>query len=79
MFGLEGDKKKSGKEFVFDLESEIKDVNKYKELVDTVEKRTRRIKNMLRKGIKKEEYGQLGILLAGYVALLKVVGRIGTK
>ena len=79
MFGLEGDKKKSGKDFVFDLESEIMDVNRYKELVDNVEKRTRKIKGLLRKGIKKEEYGQLGLLLAGYVALLKVVGRIGTK
>jgi len=79
MFGLEGDKKKKEGEFVFDLEKDAGEANKYKELVERIERRTERIKEILRKGTKKEEYQALGILLAGYVAFLRVIGRVKTK
>ena len=76
MFGMEKDKKK-GKEqpFLFDLEVELKDKEKAREYAKRIEDRINKIKEVLRKGSKKEEYDQLGILLNGYHALAVVLGR----
>ena len=78
MFGLEGDKKKDA-EFVFDLEQEAKDLGRYRELIETIEKRSQEIKEILRKGVEKEDYNTFGVLLHGYAALLRVLGRINKK
>lgn len=78
MFGLGKDT--GDAEFIFDLEKELKsDPDRYQEIVSTVEERTAFIKDLMRKGEKKESYDQLVIILQGYVALLKVLSRIVDK
>lgn len=76
MFGLEGQKKKKPQEeFVFDLEKELKDPKKYKDLKDKVELRVQRIKEMLRTGEDQPDFERLGLLLHGYTSILKVMSR----
>lgn len=76
MFGLE-DQQKKGKnnEFVFELEKELKDPAQSKALKAHIEERVQKIKELLRSGENKEEFDNFGVLLHGYTALLKVVGR----
>lgn len=76
MFGLENQKeKKKPKEFVFDLETELKDPKKNKDYKKLVEERIQKIKQMLRSGSAKEDFDRFGILLHGYTSLLKVMMR----
>lgn len=75
MFGLEKHKKSKFSEFVFELEKELKDPQKHKELKDRIEKRIQRIKEILRQGQDKEEFDSFGVLLHGYMSLLKVMAR----
>ena len=74
MYGLE----KSPKDkFDFDLEIDMKEnPSKAKEMLAKVESTINALKNALRKGDKKENLDKLGILLQGYVALLKVLKKI---
>lgn len=78
MFGLESGKKKEP-EFVFDLEKEVQGVERYQEIVETVQRRTGKIKTLLREGTTKEQYDLLVAILTGYVALLKVLSRVISK
>ena len=75
MFGME--KKKGGKTqpFLFDVEKELLDPVKQKEYAKRIEDKIHRIKELLRKGIKKEEFDHLGVLLNGYHAMAVVLGR----
>ena len=74
MFGMEK-KPKESKSFVFDLEKELSSEERRRELAKKLEMRIQRIKEILHKGSKKEEFDQLGILLNGYHALAIVLGR----
>lgn len=77
MFGLEGQKKKKPtEEFVFELEKELKDPQKYRELHQRVDKRLQKIKEALRSGEDQEEFDRFGLLLHGYNALIKVMARV---
>ena len=75
MFGMEKQKKKGSAPFLFDLEKELKDPDKQKEYAKRIEEKVGKIKELLRKGSKKEEYDYLGVLLNGYHALAVVLGR----
>lgn len=80
MFGLEGQKKKgSSEEFVFDLEEELKDPQRDRQLKEEIEKRINQLKTILRSGEEKEDYDRFGLLLLGYTALLTVVTRVNFK
>jgi len=80
MFGLEDQKKKKKvDEFVFELEEELKDVTKHRQIKKKVEERIQAIKNILRKGDNKEEFDQFGVLLHGYTSLIKVMSRFTPK
>lgn len=80
MFGLEDQKKKKkGEEFVFELEQELKNPQKHKELKTKVEARIQKIKEILRSGESQEEFDQFGLLLHGYTSLLKVMSRFAAK
>jgi hypothetical protein len=80
MFGLESHKKKKPTdEFVFELEKELKDPQKYKELRERVEGRIQKIKESLRSGDDQEEFNRFGLLLQGYNSLLKVMSRFLSK
>ena len=74
MFGME--KKAKGEAgFVFDLEKELEGEEKRRELAYRIQTRIHKIKEILHKGSKKEEFEQLGVLLNGYHALAIVLGR----
>lgn len=75
MFGLENQKKKKYSEFVFDLEKELRDPNKHREIQQHVEQKIQRIKEILRAGQDKEEFDVFGTLLHGYTSLLKIMAR----
>jgi hypothetical protein len=79
MFGLEDKKKKQSDEFVFDLEKELKDAKKHKELKQKMEARIQRIKEALRSGEDQEEFDRFGLLLHGYTSLLKIMSRFAPK
>ena len=80
MFGLEDQKrKKPVQEFVFELEKELKDPQKNKEIRARVEARVQKIKEHLRTGEEKDEYDRFGLLLHGYNSLLKVISRFNPK
>ena len=80
MFGLESQKKKKPiEEFVFELEKELKNPKKHKELRQKVEERIQKIKDTLRSGENTEEFDRFGLLLQGYTSLLKVMSRFNPK
>lgn len=79
MFGLEDQKKKKIEPFVFDLEKELKDPKRYREIKQKVEERIQAIKTALKSGESKEEFDKLGMLLHGYTSLLKVMARCIAK
>lgn len=77
MFGLESQKKKKPiDDFVFELEKELKNPVKHKEILQRVETRLQKIKEVLRSGDNnQEEFDRFGLLLHGYNSLLKVMSR----
>lgn len=80
MFGLENQKKKKKLEpFVFELEKELKNAKKHREIKTEIEGKVQKLKELLREGENKEDYDTLGALLYGYSALLKVVSRFSAK
>ncbi|MFQ5728819.1 MAG: DUF5398 domain-containing protein [Waddliaceae bacterium] len=80
MFGL-GDKKpkKKENEFVFELETELMDPGKHKEMKNKIEGRIQEVKKILREGENKKEFEQFGLILHGYTSLLKVMSRFTPK
>lgn len=80
MFGLENQKKKKKNEdFIFDLEKTLQSSNAHRGLIQKIEERVQKIKEVLRGGGSQEEFDQFGVLLHGYTALLKVISRIKAK
>jgi hypothetical protein len=79
MFGLEGHRKKKPDEFLFELEKELLDPKKHKEIKDKVESRIQEIKKILRDGENKKEFERFGLILHGYTSLLKVMSRFNPK
>lgn len=80
MFGLEDQKKKKkGADFVFELEKELADRKKYKEIVQQVEKRIHEIKEILRQGENKKGFERFALILQGYTSLQKVISRFTPK
>lgn len=77
MFGLESDKKPKDS-FSFDLENELKDSKKRKELQKKVEARILEVKKFLYEGASQSQFDQFGLLLQAYEALLKVINRVKT-
>jgi hypothetical protein len=77
MYGLE---KKSKMAFEFDLEKDLKkDPSKIRELIKSTEAKIHEIKSQLREGSKGAELDNLGVLLHGYTALQKVLGKLSSK
>lgn len=79
MFGLEDHKKKKSEAFVFEIEKELKDPKKYREIKQKVEERIQQIKTTLKSGEGQEEFDKFGVLLHGYTSLLKVMARCLAK
>lgn len=80
MFGMESGSKKAPVEtFEFDLEADLKDPGKLKATKEQVEERIQQLKTELRKGEDKEAFDKAQTLLHGYLAIQKVLGRVGNK
>lgn len=80
MFGLEDHKKKKKpQEFVFELEKELSNAKRSKEITEQILDRIQKIKQMLQGGIEKEDFDTVGRILYGYSSLLKVINRIPPK
>jgi hypothetical protein len=79
MFGLENQKKKKSEPFIFELEKELKDGRKYRELKKHIEDNLQKIKVQLQSGGEKQEFDEYGVLLYGYTSLLKVIARCISK
>lgn len=79
MYGLESQKKKKPEPFVFDLEKDLKDPKKNREVKQKIEQRIQAIKSILKTGENKEEFDIFGVLLHGYTSLLKVMARCLTS
>jgi Family of unknown function (DUF5398) len=78
MFGLE--KKKQGgrpEEETFELEVEMQSSTKHKEMEKKIDLRIQEVKKLLRDGGDQEVVDDLGLVLHGYAALKKVIGRLG--
>lgn len=78
MYGLQNKKPKQPP-ILFDLEVELKSPKKRKELIEKVDERMGQIRNHLRAGEEKETFGNLVVILNGYLALLKVLNRFNQK
>ena len=74
MFGLEN-KDTETVDFSYDLEQDLKDPTKAKDIKIELESRVQKLKDLLRKGEDKEVFDQLGSLLHGYMAMKKVMER----
>lgn len=79
MFGMEDQKKKKSQDFVFELEKEMEDPTKHKQMKEKVEARIQDIKKILRDGGNKKDFETFGLVLHGYTALLKVMSRFTAK
>lgn len=79
MFGLENKPGKDKNGFTFELEREMMDPTKGKNLLLKIEKRINQIKDLLRKGEAKETFQMLGTLLYGYASMVKVISRANSK
>lgn len=80
MYGLEKQKnEKTPEPFVFDLETELKDRKKHKEIKDNIENRIQQVKQILQSGEDKGDFDKCGLLLHGYTSLLKVIARCIAK
>ncbi len=79
MFGKDGAKDSSGtKKTVFDMETRLKKhPEEKKKAHHHIEEQMKTLKGMLRKGSHNpKEYDQIGYILLGYNAMLKVMNRI---
>lgn len=61
------------------MEKELKDKKKFEALKVKVRQKMQAVKNVLRTGENQDDFTKLGTVLHGYVALLKVAERAGTK
>ena len=81
MFGL--NKKKDDDKpkpfFTFPLEEEIGDPKKSEEMLKNVETKISALKKLIKEGASPEEYENLGMLLHGYSALLKILSLTPNK
>lgn len=64
---------------LFDLENEMQDLQKAQGIQLGAQEKIQKITASLREGLTKEAFEQQQTLLAGYVALQKVLGRINRK
>jgi hypothetical protein len=75
MFGLENGKSKKPESCEYELEENIQDPKKYRELIDSLDKQIFALKGELRKGLDEQPYEETGVLLQGFLAFKKVVER----
>lgn len=73
MLGSNKKDKDSKPFFEFPLEQDLKDETKTTKMIENVENQIKAIKKVVKEGSKPEEFENLGVLLHGYSALLKIL------
>ncbi len=76
MFGLEKRKDNGNEPFKFDLEQDLKDKGKRKDIKLTIDSHMSEVKSALKKGTAPENFDKCGVLLHGYAALQKVIENV---
>lgn len=80
MFGMEGQKDKKPtpvEPTVFEMEHALKkNPHKKKELVSGLQQRLNTVKKFLREGSNHKDFEQMGFVLHGYTACIRVINRI---
>lgn len=71
--------KTAARQQLFDLEQDMHDLTKAHEINTNVQSKVQKVTASLREGASKESFEKQHTLLAGYVALQKVLGRINRK
>jgi hypothetical protein len=81
MFGMEKKGKKKGnvQEWEFDLEKQVANPGEKKKIKETMDQRILQLKTILRQGEDKKTFDDAQTLLHGYLAVQKVIQRIGSK
>lgn len=80
MFGMEKNKKKAKTaDYVYDLEKDLKDGVKMRQLKERTDERVQTLKGMLRQGEDKKQFDDAQALLHGYLAIQKVIQRFNRK
>lgn len=76
MFGLEEQRrKKKIPEFVYELEKEFKDPKTAAKIQKNIDSKVQSIKTVLRAGADSKDFEFFGLLLHGYISLIKVMTR----
>lgn len=78
MFGM-GDEKKDTMEVSYELEEELKDPAKYKELEDKILGRIAECKKILNEGLDPDDVEPMVQMAHGYVSMLAVIQRFKEK
>ncbi len=81
MFNMEkaGAKEEQASRPLFDLEKDMQDLGCAQEMKNSVQDKIQSLTASLREGADKRSFEQQQTLLAGYLALQKVLGRINRK
>ncbi|KZN27503.1 DUF5398 family protein [Chlamydia pecorum] len=81
MFNMENSAAKEEKQSptLFDLEKDMQDLSKAQEIKASVQDKVQKLNAALREGAHKESFEKQQALLAGYLALQKVLGRMNRK
>lgn len=82
MFGMEKkSKKKKGavEDWDFDLEKQLENPTEMRKVKNQTEQRIQQLKNLLRQGEDKGTFDNAQTLLHGYLAVQKVLQRLGKK
>ena len=80
MFGMEEQKDKEGVEsFVFELEQDLTNAEKRKEIQQHIIAKMQKVKSLLRDGEDQEVFDRLGTVLYGYMAAQSVIDGVKLK
>lgn len=75
MFGIETKKKNSDAE-KYELEKQLADHQRRREIQEKSDMRIQTLKNTLRQGVQGTTYESFSLLLQGYVALKRVINKV---
>jgi len=79
MFGMDKKPKKKTEDWEFDLEKQLQNQTELRKIKTQTDQRIQQLKNLLRQGEDKKTFDSAQTLLHGYLAVQKVIQRVGKK
>lgn len=77
MFGMEKEKTAKATGYQYQIEQDLQQPAKRKEVLNLVEERLTQLKNVIREGTgSKDEFEEINTILQGYVALKRIISKI---